>query len=61
MKACIISGLILFVVVVGGFSTLYYIKYGWVGLVSYLVFAVICIMPSIISLHRWHKEKRDLQ
>lgn len=57
MKASIISGLILFVVVVGGFSTFFYINYGWVGLVSYLVFAAICAMPSIISLHRWHKEK----
>ena len=57
MKVCIISNLILFVVVVGGFSAFFYINYGWLGLVSYLVFAIICAMPSIVELHRWHKMK----
>lgn len=57
MKFYIIMLFALFVVVVGGFSTFFYINYGWVGLVSYLVFAAICAMPSIVGLHRWHKEK----
>lgn len=57
MKFYITTLIIIFVVVVGGFSTFFYINYGWVGLVSYLVFAAICAMPSIISLYRWHKGK----
>lgn len=57
MKFYITTLAIIFVVVVGGFSTFFYIKYGWVGLVSYLVFAAICAMPSIVELYRWHKQK----
>lgn len=57
MKACIIFGFILFVVVVAAFSTFFYIKYGWVALVAYLTLATPCITPMVRSLHSWHKEK----
>mgnify|MGYP006888205966 CR=1 FL=1 len=57
MKFYIATLVIIFVVVVVGFSAFFYIKYGWVGLGGYLVFAAICIMPSVISVYRWHKEK----
>lgn len=57
MKFYIAILIIIFVVVVSGFSTFFYFKYGWVALVTYLVFAAICAMPSIVELYRWHKEK----
>lgn len=57
MKFYIIFLLILFVAVVSVFSTFFYLRYGWPALVAYLVFATLCIMPSIVSVYRWHKER----
>lgn len=57
MKFCITTLVIIFVAVAGGFSTFFYINYGWVALVACLVLAAICAMPSMMELYRWHKEK----
>lgn len=61
MKLYIAILIIIFVMVVGSFSTFFYIKYGWVGLVFYLVFAVICAMPSMVELYHCYKEKGGAQ
>ncbi len=57
MKLCIATLVIISVAVVIGFSTFFYINYGWPALVAYLVFAVIYAMPTIVTTYRWHKEK----
>ncbi|OKY84372.1 MAG: hypothetical protein BHV69_10145 [Bacteroidales bacterium 52_46] len=57
MKFYIATLIIIFVVVAGGFSAFFYLNYGWLALVVYLVFAVICAMPSMVELNRWRKEK----
>lgn len=49
--------LIIFVVIAGLFSAFFYRCYGWLGLVSYLVLAVISITPTVVSVYRWHKKK----
>ena len=53
----IIALFIFFVVIAGLFSAFFYCCYGWLGLVSYLVFAAINITPAVVSAYRWHKEK----
>lgn len=57
MITCVTPLLIIFVVLVSASSIFFYANYEWIGLVAYLAFAVLCITPSVILLHRWHEEK----
>jgi len=46
--------------IIGAIASMWFVLFGWLAMVLYLLFAAICILPSIIAARRLQRQHNIL-
>jgi len=46
--------------IIGAIAALWFILFGWLAMVLYLIFAAICMIPSVIAARRLTRQQNAL-
>lgn len=57
MKSYNIKPFAPYVAIVGIFSAYLYLRHGWLAVICYLIFAAICITPSVMLARKYLREE----
>lgn len=56
MNPILASSLMLAAILIPAFAALMYLFWGWLGMILYLIYAVVCLIPSVIKYRKLKKE-----
>lgn len=56
MNPILASSLMLAAILIPAFAALMYLCWGWIDMILYLIYAVVCLIPSVIKYRKLKKE-----
>lgn len=56
MNGLLASSIMLAAILIPTFAVMMHLFWGWIGMALYLIFAGLCLMPSVVKYRKMRKE-----